>query len=277
MLLQPCSLSSCFAFKHCDKQLLGKTSNLPGPRHLQCYDTIFISCFLEAIANFGPAHILLQILQMWKHAKRRSCLYTLYRTWQLLQLLQRKSHMPNYKQMLSIGLQHMYYVADREYTSSITYGMQIQQKLQTHIWIRVPGCWQPENFSEMQVLEIRHCRWSTSHRHRTSQWSAHTWLKFQNASRISVPKRSTRYNVIKSNLQLSVVPSHPSLLPVSFFPGLFYVGLHWFGIFVVSIVATRAVVMRQRRQWQAQAQTLLQHHRRSRATWTTCFGPAPKT
>lgn len=149
--------------------------------------------------------------------------------------------------------------------------------LQTHIWIRVPGCWQPENFSEMQVLEIRHCRWSTSHRHHTSQWSAHTWLESQNASRISVQKRSTRHNVIKSNLQLSVVPSHPSLLPVSFFPGLFYVGLHWFGIFVVSIVATRAVVMRQRRQWQAQAQTLLQHHRRSRATWTTCFGPAPKT
>ena len=132
MLLQPCSLSSCFAFKHCDKQLLGKTSNLPGPRHLQCYDTIFISCFLEAIANFGPAHILLQILQMWKHAKRRSCLYTIYRTWQLLQLLQRKSQMPNYKQMLSIGLQHMYYVADREYTFSITYGMQIQQNICKH-------------------------------------------------------------------------------------------------------------------------------------------------
>ena len=28
MLFQSCSLTSCFAFKHCDKQLLGKTSNL---------------------------------------------------------------------------------------------------------------------------------------------------------------------------------------------------------------------------------------------------------
>ena len=69
------------------------------PRHLQCDDTIFISCFLEAIANFGPAHILLQILQIWKHATTNSCLHTLYRTrqlWQLWQLLQCKSQMPNY-------------------------------------------------------------------------------------------------------------------------------------------------------------------------------------